>query len=121
MVICIHCGYHWTPRVETPKTCPGCKSRDWDGQGYSRTKPTVDRESIENENLREFVQQNPNCLIISKALLTDDDIKNACGAGAYIMRYKKLNLLCIDKSDLELFEGKCPLAVECSNGVVWLG
>lgn len=83
--------------------------------------PEQDPQSIKDENLRDFVQRYPNCLLISKMLLTDEDIKSARDAGAYTMRYKNLNLLCIDKSDLALFEKKCPLAVECSDGVVWLG
>ena len=28
---CLHCGYTWTPRIETePKACPRCKSPRWD-------------------------------------------------------------------------------------------
>lgn len=27
---CKHCGYTWTPRIETePKACPRCKSQRW--------------------------------------------------------------------------------------------
>jgi hypothetical protein len=27
---CLHCGYTWTPRIETqPKACPRCKSPRW--------------------------------------------------------------------------------------------
>jgi hypothetical protein len=27
---CLHCGYSWTPRIETePKACPQCKSPRW--------------------------------------------------------------------------------------------
>ena len=27
---CLHCGYIWTPRIETePKACPRCKSPRW--------------------------------------------------------------------------------------------
>ena len=31
MVLCKRCGYNWQPRVEgRPKSCPECKSRQWD-------------------------------------------------------------------------------------------
>jgi len=31
---CVKCGYEWTPRYpeRTPKECPGCKSRYWQGE-----------------------------------------------------------------------------------------
>lgn len=27
---CLRCGNKWHPRLEKPKMCPDCKSRDWD-------------------------------------------------------------------------------------------
>jgi predicted Zn-ribbon and HTH transcriptional regulator len=27
---CIKCGYSWVSRVDQPKECPHCKSRNWD-------------------------------------------------------------------------------------------
>lgn len=26
---CGKCGYGWEARIENPKSCPECKSRDW--------------------------------------------------------------------------------------------
>jgi len=26
---CKKCGYEWIPRVENPKKCPNCQTRDW--------------------------------------------------------------------------------------------
>lgn len=28
--LCIKCGYSWNSRIERPKSCPNCKSRNWD-------------------------------------------------------------------------------------------
>lgn len=37
---CAKCGYEWTPRSErTPKECPQCKSRYW--QGLAATQPAT--------------------------------------------------------------------------------
>jgi predicted Zn-ribbon and HTH transcriptional regulator len=27
---CKECGYEWFGYLENPKSCPNCKSRDWD-------------------------------------------------------------------------------------------
>lgn len=27
---CKKCGYAWIPRVETPKKCPSCQSKEWE-------------------------------------------------------------------------------------------
>ena len=27
---CQNCGHTWIPRVESPRKCPECQSRDWD-------------------------------------------------------------------------------------------
>ena len=27
---CQRCGYEWTPIVANPKSCPECKSREWE-------------------------------------------------------------------------------------------
>lgn len=48
MLTCQKCGYRWQPRLERPKCCPECKSREWGGsrkgqvvQGNVSTGPKV--------------------------------------------------------------------------------
>jgi len=37
---CKACGYKWQPRVENPKKCPRCQSRDWfKVRGKARNRP----------------------------------------------------------------------------------
>jgi hypothetical protein len=46
MYKCKRCGYEWIPRTITPKECPSCKQRDWNG-------PTkIIDESLLNEQNR---------------------------------------------------------------------
>lgn len=28
--VCKKCGHKWVPRTDNPKSCPGCKSYNWD-------------------------------------------------------------------------------------------
>ena len=35
---CQKCGYKWTPRKKKPKSCPECKSRDWDKDKYKEAE-----------------------------------------------------------------------------------
>lgn len=37
---CLHCGYTWTPRIETePKSCPYCKSPRWNEMKRNGGRP----------------------------------------------------------------------------------
>lgn len=46
-VVCLECGYTWTPKSLYPQVCPRCKSANWDG----RTPPLVSEELNENETV----------------------------------------------------------------------
>jgi predicted Zn-ribbon and HTH transcriptional regulator len=39
---CLHCGYQWTPRIETePKACPRCKSPRWNEAPRKGGRPKI--------------------------------------------------------------------------------
>ena len=43
---CLHCGYQWTPRIETePKACPKCKSPRWNEEKRRAGRPKQNRRS----------------------------------------------------------------------------
>jgi len=33
---CFKCGHEWLPRTENPRSCPNCKCRTWDIDGYTK-------------------------------------------------------------------------------------
>jgi predicted Zn-ribbon and HTH transcriptional regulator len=35
---CLRCGYEWEARVNNPKECPQCKSREWSNQAGDNEK-----------------------------------------------------------------------------------
>jgi hypothetical protein len=42
---CLRCGYHWTPRVPSPRACPLCRSAYWDlppVKAYARRPENTD-------------------------------------------------------------------------------
>jgi len=42
---CKHCGYTWTPRIETePKACPSCKSMRWNQAPRKGGRPKENKE-----------------------------------------------------------------------------
>ena len=43
---CLHCGYQWTPRIETePKACPKCKSPRWNEEKRRAGRPKQNQEA----------------------------------------------------------------------------
>ena len=43
---CLHCGYTWTPRIETePKACPKCKSPRWNEEKRRAGRPKQNQEA----------------------------------------------------------------------------
>ena len=43
---CKHCGYAWTPRIETePKACPKCKSPRWNEEKRRGGRPKQNQEA----------------------------------------------------------------------------
>ena len=48
---CLHCGYTWTPRIETePRACPRCKSPRWSEapRKGGRPKGVKNRQLVDN-------------------------------------------------------------------------
>jgi len=42
---CLHCGYTWTPRIETePRACPRCKSPRWNEPKRKGGRPKENKE-----------------------------------------------------------------------------
>ena len=42
---CLHCGYTWTPRIETePKACPKCKSPRWNEEKRRGGRPKQNQD-----------------------------------------------------------------------------
>jgi DNA-directed RNA polymerase subunit RPC12/RpoP len=43
---CLHCGYTWTPRIETePKACPYCKSPRGNEEKRKAGRPKQDKDN----------------------------------------------------------------------------
>lgn len=51
MLTCLRCSWEWTPRVDDPKNCPGCRSRIWNvARKPKKVRPVVVPESEFHES-----------------------------------------------------------------------
>lgn len=102
-VICVECGYNWTPKSLYPRACPRCKAVNWDGKqgsGQVKDKETTTCMKCGKEKYRE-VAVCPYCKTIRSELghwcgitLTQKDtmqrfLKAYQGEDSSILEFKK--------------------------------
>ena len=53
---CLHCGYQWTPRIETePKACPKCKSPRWNEEKRKGGRPKQNKGAVRLNKIKKEV------------------------------------------------------------------